>query len=306
MCLKLSKIAVARPVAVTVISIVVAVLGAIAVLQMPVDLLPSVEYPRISIETRYPSSSPYEVERLLTDPLEDALAGVRGLRSYSSRSYGDMSRITLEFDWGANMDYTRLEVREKLDIASWSLPDAADRPTIVDFDPSSRPFMEILLVMDGGWTDITDFSRRVIAARIEQVDGVAACEIDGEATPAVFVRLHDGILEELDLNPASISAAIGGANAVSSGGQVQDGEKEFFLSLQGEFESLEDVRNTVVGSLGETPLLLGTIADVYIAEKPPTEWASYNGERAIILRIRKMAESNTVEVAGDVLEIIDE
>lgn len=304
--MKLSKIAVARPVAVTVVSIVVAVLGAIAVLQMPVDLLPSVEYPRISIETRYPSSSPYEVERLLTDPLEDALAGVRGLRSYSSRSYGDMSRITLEFDWGANMDFTRLEVREKLDVASWSLPDAADRPTIVDFDPSSRPFMEILLVMDGGWTDITDFSRRVIAARIEQVDGVAACEIDGEATPAVFVRLHDGVLEELNINPASISSAIGGANAVSSGGQVQDGEKEFFLSLQGEFESLEDVRNTVVGTLGGTPLLLGSIADVYIAEKPPTEWASYNGERAIILRIRKMAESNTVEVAGDVLEIIEE
>ncbi|MCK5842995.1 MAG: efflux RND transporter permease subunit, partial [Candidatus Sabulitectum sp.] len=90
--MKLSIIAVSRPVAVTVISVVVAVLGAIAVLQMPVDLLPSVEYPRITIETRYPSSSPYEVERLVTDPLENALAGVRGLRSYSSRSYGDMSR----------------------------------------------------------------------------------------------------------------------------------------------------------------------------------------------------------------------
>ncbi|MCK5785024.1 MAG: efflux RND transporter permease subunit [Candidatus Sabulitectum sp.] len=304
--MKLSIIAVSRPVAVTVISIVAAVLGTIAVLQMPVDLLPSVEYPRITIETRYPSSSPYEVERLLTDPLEDALAGVRGLRSYSSRSYGDMSRITLEFDWGANMDYTRLEVREKLDVASWSLPDAAERPTIVDYDPSSRPFMEILLTMDGGWTEITDFSRRVIATRIEQVDGVAACEIDGEATPAVYVRLRDGVIEELGIDPASIAAAIGGANAVSSGGQVRDGEKEFFLSLQGEFESLEDIENTVVGTLGSTPLLLGSIAEVYISEKPPTEWASYNGERAIILRVRKMAEANTVEVAGDVIEILEE
>lgn len=273
---------------------------------MPVDLLPSVEYPRITIETRYPSSSPYEVERLVTDPLENALAGVRGLRSYSSRSYGDMSRITLEFDWGASMDYTRLEVREKLDVASWSLPDAAERPTIVDYDPSSRPFMEILLTMDGGWTDITDFSRRVIATRIEQVDGVAACEIDGEATPAVYVRLHDGVIEELEIDPATVAAALYGANAVSSGGQVRDGEKEFFLSLQGEFESLEDVENTVVGTLGNTPLLLGSIADVYISEKPPTEWASYNGERAIILRIRKMAESNTVEVAGLVSEVVDE
>ncbi|RKZ04522.1 hypothetical protein DRQ21_02460 [Candidatus Fermentibacteria bacterium] len=306
MCLKLSIIAVSRPVAVTVVSVVAAVLGVIAVLQMPVDLLPSVEYPRISIETRYPSSSPYEVERLVTDPLEDALAGVRGLRSYSSRSYGDMSRITLEFDWGANMDYTRLEVREKLDVASWSLPDAAERPTIVDYDPSSRPFMEILLTMDGGWTDITDFSRRVIATRIEQADGVAACEIDGEASPAVYVRLRDGAVEELGIDPASVAAAINGANATSSGGQVRDGDKEFFLSLQGEFESLEDVKNTVVGSLGETPLLLGSIADVYIAEKPPTEWASYNGERAIILRVRKMAEANTVEVASEVKAILDE
>ncbi|HOP25601.1 MAG TPA: efflux RND transporter permease subunit [Candidatus Sabulitectum sp.] len=304
--MKLSAAAVARPVAVTVISLVAAVLGTIAVLQMPVDLLPSVEYPRITIETRYPSSSPYEVERLVTDPLEDALAGVRGLRSYTSRSYGDMSRITLEFDWGANMDYTRLEVREKLDVASWSLPDAAERPTIVDYDPSSRPFMEVLLTMDGGWTDITDFSRRVIATRIEQVDGVAACEIDGEAEPAVFVRLRDGVVEELDLNPATIAAALAGANAVSPGGQVRDGEKEFFLSLQGEFESLEDVRSTVVGTLGGTPLLLGAVADVYIAEKPPTEWASYNGERAIILRVRKMAEANTVEVAGLVAEVINE
>ena len=304
--MKLSIIAVSRPVAVTVISVVVAVLGAIAVLQMPVDLLPSVEYPRITIETRYPSSSPYEVERLVTDPLENALAGVRGLRSYSSRSYGDMSRITLEFDWGANMDYTRLEVREKLDVASWSLPDAAERPTIVDYDPSSRPFMEILLTMDGGWTDITDFSRRVIATRIEQVDGVAACEVDGEATPAVYVRLRDGAIEELGINPASIAAAIQGANAVSSGGQVRDGDKEFFLSLQGEFESLEDIENTVVGTLGTTPLLLGSIADIYISEKPPTEWASYNGERAIILRVRKMAEANTVEVAGDVKDILEE
>ena len=304
--MKLSIIAVSRPVAVTVVSIVAAVLGAIAVLQMPVDLLPSVEYPRISIETRYPSSSPYEVERLVTDPLENALAGVRGLRSYSSRSYGDMSRITLEFDWGANMDYTRLEVREKLDVASWSLPDAAERPTIVDYDPSSRPFMEILLTMDGGWTDITDFSRRVIATRIEQADGVAACEIDGEASPAVYVRLRDGAVEELGINPASVAAAINGANATSSGGQVRDGDKEFFLSLQGEFESLEDVENTVVGTLGGTPLLLGSIADVYIAEKPPTEWASYNGERAIILRVRKMAEANTVEVASEVKAILDE
>lgn len=303
--MKLTGSAVSRPVAVTVLSIVAAVLGAVAVVQMPVDLLPSVEYPRLTIETTYPSSSPFEVERLVTDPLEDALAGVRGLRSYTSRSYGDMSRITLEFDWGTNMDYTRLEVREKLDIASWSLPDGTGRPTMVDYDPSSRPFMEILLTMDGSWTDITDFARRVVTARLEQADGVASVTVDGGADPAVFVRLRPGAMEELGLDPSDVSSALAGANAITAGGgEVLDGQKEFFLSLQGEFETIEDVESTVIGFLGTSPLLLGDVARVYLDEKPPTEWASYNGERAIILRVRKMTEANTVDVAASVEGLI--
>ncbi len=305
--MKLTGSAVSRPVAVTVLSLVAAVLGAVAVIRMPVDLLPSVEYPRLTIETTYPSSSPFEVERLVTDPLEDALAGVRGLRSYTSRSYGDMSRITLEFEWGTNMDFTRLEVREKLDIASWSLPDGTGRPTMVDYDPSSRPFMEILLTMDGSWTDITDFARRVVTARLEQADGVASVTVDGGADPAVFVRLRPGVMEELGLDPSMISAALAGANAImGGGGEVLDGQKEFFLSLQGEFETLEDVENTVIGSLGSSPLLLGDVAEVYLDERPPSEWASYNGRRAIILRVRKMAEANTVDVSASVEGLMED
>ena len=304
--MKLTNIAVSRPVAVTVLSVVAALLGGIAVLRMPVDLLPSLEYPRLTVETTYPSSSPYEVERLVTDPLEESLAGVRNLRSYTSRSYGDRSRIVMEFDWGTRMDFARLEIREKLDVASWSLPEEAGRPTLVDYDPSRRPFMEVLLTREGDWTETTDFARRVISTRIEQVDGVASCEIDGEAEPAVYLRLRDGALEELGLSPTTVSQALQGANATMPGGLVREGRKEFFLSLEGEFTSLDDVANTVIGYRGSTPMLLGDVADISLTEKPPTEWASYNGERCIILRIRKMAEANTVEVAAEVEEILDE
>ncbi|MBD3368817.1 MMPL family transporter [Candidatus Fermentibacteria bacterium] len=304
--MRLTGVAVSRPVAVTVLSMVAALLGTVAVLRMPVNLLPSLEYPRLTVETTYPSSSPYEVERLLTDPLEEALAGVRNLRGYTSRSFGDRSRITLEFDWGTRMDFARLEVREKLDVASWSLPDEAGRPTLVEYDPSRRPFMEILLTREGDWTETTDFARRVISTRLEQVDGVAACEIDGEADPAVYVRVRDGAMEELGLDPGVVASALAGANVDMPGGLVRDGQKEFFLSLEGEFESLEDVNKTVIGFRGSTPLLLGDVAEIYLSEKPPTEWASFNGERCLILRIRKMAEANTVEVAADIEELLGE
>lgn len=305
--MRLTSSAISRPVAVTVLSIVAALLGTVAVLKMPVDLLPSVEYPRLTIETTYPSSSPYEVERLVTDPLENAVAGVRGLRSYTSRSYGDRSRITLEFDWGARMDFTRLEVREKLDVAGWSLPDEAGRPTIVDYDPSRRPFMEILMTMESAdWTEVTDFARRLVTTRIDQAEGVAGCEIQGEAESAVFVRLREGAVEELGLDPAFVAQALQGANVSMSGGLVRDGQREFFLSLEGEFSTLEDVENTVIGIRGTTPVLLGDVAEVSLGERPVTEWASFNGERCLIIRVRKMAEANTVEVAAEVEELVEE
>lgn len=305
--MKLTRSAIIRPVAVTVLSIVAALLGAVAVLKMPVDLLPSVEYPRLTIETTYPSSSPYEVERLVTEPLENAVAGVRGLRNYTSRSYGDRSRITLEFDWGARMDFTRLEVREKLDVAGWSLPDEAGRPTIVDYDPSRRPFMEILMTMESGdWTEVTDFARRLVTTRIDQAEGVAGCEIQGEADPAVFVRLREGAVEELGLDPIFVAQALQGANVSMSGGLVRDGQREFFLSLEGEFSTLEDVESTVIGVRGTTPVLLSDVAEVSLGEKPVTEWASFNGQRCLIIRVRKMAEANTVEVAAEVEELIEE
>ncbi len=304
--MRITDAALKRPVAVTVFSIVALVLGAVAVMRMPVDLLPSVEYPRLTVETTYPPSSPYEVERLVTDPIEESLAGVRGLRSYTSRSYGDRSRITLEFGWGTRMDYARLEVREKLDVAGWSLPDQAGRPTLVEYDPSRRPFMEILVSREGDWTETTDFVRRVVTTRIEQVDGVAACEMEGGADAAVYVRLRDGAMEEMGISPAVVSAALAGANARTPGGLVREGQKEFFLSLEGQFESLEDVEETVVGFRGATPIILGDIAEVSLAEKPLTDWAGSDGERCIILRIRKMSGGNTVEISRAVGEVLDE
>jgi HAE1 family hydrophobic/amphiphilic exporter-1 len=304
--MRITMSAIRRPVGVTVFSAVALILGTIAVLKMPVDLLPSVEYPRLTVETTYPPSSPFEVERLVTDPLEQSLAGIRGLRSYTSRSYGDRSRITLEFGWGTRMDFARLEVREKLDVAGWSLPDEAGRPTLVEYDPSRRPFMEILVAREGDWTETTDFVRRVVTTRIEQVDGVAACEIEGGAEAAVYVRLREDALEELGISPAMVSMALAGANARLPGGLVREGQLEYFLSLEGQFENLTDVAETVVGFRGSTPVILGDIAEISLTEKPPTGWASCDGERCIILRVRKMSGGNTVEIAGRVGEVLAE
>jgi HAE1 family hydrophobic/amphiphilic exporter-1 len=304
--MRLTESALSRPVAVTVVSVVALLLGITAVTRMPVDLLPSIEYPRLTIETTYPPSSPYEVERLVTDPLENALASVRGLRGYTSMSYGDRSRITLEFDWGADMDFVRLEVREKLDVAAWSLPDAAGRPVLVEYDPSRRPFMEVLVRGGSDWIETTDFARRVISTRLEQVDGVAACELEGGADPIVAVRLREGAVEEVGLLPDQVASALAASNANLQGGLVREGEREFFLTLEGSFTNLEDVGSTVVGFAGSTPIQLSDVAAISLEERRPTSYALCDGERCIILRVRKTAEGNTVETARGVEALLEE
>lgn len=298
------RAAVGRPVGLMMITIAVVALGLLALARLPVDLLPDLEYPRIGVETSFPRSSPEEVERLVTDRIEQEVSTVRALRRYSSVSTSDKSRITLEFDWGTRMDFARLDVREKLERARWTLPEEAGRPTLVEFDPSRRPFMTIALRQGGDPVSVSTFARRVVAPRLEQAKGVAAAEVEGDSEAAVFVRLKPDALSRLGITAGSVVAALGQANLRLPGGVVSEGHLEFYLSIAGEFKDLADAGSVVIARRGPTPVLLADVATLSIEAKPLREMSRLDGERCLLLRLRKMAGSNTIAVAGEVEKIL--
>jgi HAE1 family hydrophobic/amphiphilic exporter-1 len=288
------------------IALAVMALGVVALTRLPVDLLPRLEYPRIAVETSFPLSSPEEVERLVTTPIEEEISTVRSLRRYRSVSTGDRSRIILEFDWGTSMDFVRLEVREKLDRARWELPGEAGRPTLVEFDPSRRPFMTIAFLREGDPIATADFAERLIVPRIEQVEGVGAIEVEGEREGAVFVRLEEEALSLLGLSAGTVSSALAQANLRLPGGVVSEGYREFYLGIDGEYKNFSDLSKVVVARRGSTPVLLGDVATLSIEPKPFRRVTRLDGTQCLLLRIQKMAGANTVSVAGEVTSLLDE
>jgi HAE1 family hydrophobic/amphiphilic exporter-1 len=334
--MKITELSIRRPVGVAMVTLAVMALGVVALLRLPLDLLPDIEYPRVAVETSYPSSSPEEVERLVTERIEQYVSTVRGLRRYTSVSTPDKSRIILEFDWGTRMDFARLEIREKLDQARWSLPDEAGRPTLVEFDPSRRPFMTLALLQgarspspargeedgeaflprereagaggasSGDAVQTADFARRVVGPRLEQAAGVAAAEIWGETDAAVFVRLEPDALARLGVTASQVKGALSTANLRLPGGIVSEGHREFYLDIEGEFESLDEVGQVVVARRGQTAVLLGDVASLSVEPKPMRRLARVDGQPCLLVRLRKMAGTNTIRVAANVNTLLEQ
>ena len=141
--MKLARIAVDRPVTIYMFFLAVLLLGVVSLRELSVDLLPDISYPRLSVVTHYTGVAPEEIETLITAPLESAVSRIPGLRRVESVSKEGVSLLTLEFDWGTNMDFTMLHAREQLDNASDRLPEDAENPTIIPLDPQSQPIMTL-------------------------------------------------------------------------------------------------------------------------------------------------------------------
>ncbi|HSQ79005.1 MAG TPA: efflux RND transporter permease subunit, partial [Candidatus Bathyarchaeia archaeon] len=160
--MKLAKLAVDRPVTMYMFYLAVILLGAVSLRELSVDLLPDISYPRLSVITNYPGVAPEEIETLITAPLESAVSRIPGLRRVESVSKEGVSLLTLEFDWGTDMDFTMLHTREQLDNAKDQFPEDAESPTIIPLDPQSRPIMTLALSGDRTLLELKELAEELI------------------------------------------------------------------------------------------------------------------------------------------------
>ena len=164
-----------RPVTVVMITIAAVLFGLVALSRLSLNLLPDISYPTLTIRTEYADSAPAEVEKLITEPLEEAVSVVQGLRNLRSDSRAGVSEITLEFAWKLNMDYAALDVREKIDLVD--LPEDADSPVLLRYDPALDPILRIGLYGDRDLVTLRYLSERVLKKDLEALEGVASVRV---------------------------------------------------------------------------------------------------------------------------------
>lgn len=303
--MKLAKLAVDRPVTMYMFYFAVILLGAVSLRELSVDLLPDISYPRLSVITNYPGVAPEEVETLITAPLESAVSRVPGLRRVESVSKEGVSLLTLEFDWGTDMDFTMLHTREQLDNAKDRFPEDAESPTIIPLDPQSRPIMTLALSGDRTLLELKELAEELIKPRLEQIEGVGSAEITGGVEREIQVEADPQKLALYGLTIESVASRIDAFNRNLQGGTIRKGTFKYALRVVGEFESLDEIGD--IGLL-VTPqggvVRLRDVATVRDSIKERQGMTRLDGAESIGLLVRKESGANTVKVTKLVRQTI--
>ncbi len=302
--MKLPEISVNRPIMIYMITSVLVLLGAIAFTRLPVDLMPDVENPTLTVRAQYPGVAPEEVENLVSRPLEESLSSAPGVYKINSTSSEGQSTVRVTFDWGTNLDEAANEIRTRVDRVRGSLPEDVEPPTIFKFDLSQFPILYLAVAGDRDPRDMRTFIEEEIQPRLERVPGVAAVDIRGGLRREIHVTLSTEKLRSYNVSVNQVVDILRRENQNRPVGQMDEGKYKVLLRTEGEFKSMDQIRNVVVTSRDGVPIYMKDVADVSDSYEEITQIVRIDDKPGIRLAIRKQSGSNTVTVADRVKEEI--
>lgn len=303
--MNLPRLAIQRPVTTAMLTLVVIALGIVALTGLPLDLLPSFNFPVAAVITSYSGAGPREVENLVTRPLEQALATVSNVTSLFSTSSRGQSLILVEFDWGTEMDFATLEMRERIDLIRDFLPDEAETPTVVKFDPNQIPVMALVLEGDASSDRLRRLADEVVAPRLERLEGVASVGTAGGLERQIQVEVRPGALQAYQVTLDQVVQLLAAENINLPGGSVAEGGREYLLRTSGEFQTVDEIAELRIPTGTGARVPLRELAQVRDTFADVTQLTRLNGNPSVGLSIQKEAQANTVEVARRVRAEID-
>jgi HAE1 family hydrophobic/amphiphilic exporter-1 len=286
-----------RPVATAMAFLVIIVVGVVSFRYLPVDLLPEIEFPRVTVYTNYPNVGPEEIEKIITDPVANAVSGVPNVERMTSRSDEGGSRVSLEFAQGTNLDAATNDVRAALDRIRDDLPVEAEPPGIWKFDPNSQEIVSIAVESRRDMESLTRLMERDLSKRFEQIPGVGTLNIQGGIYRQIRVNIDRDRLKAYDMSAAQVEQAISQSNVTLPGGNVKEGLNDLYVRTQGEYQSLAQIRRTIVAMVEGSPVRVEDVARVTDGYEDVQRIAELNGIPVIRLEIQKQSGANTVTVA---------
>ena len=295
-----------RPVLVLVIVTLIMVLGAISFMGLPLDLLPDMTFPMLLVNTSYEGAGPHEVESMVTRPLEEMASTLDNLQSVSSTSAQGSSMIMVAFDWGTDMDVASMELREQLDMVRGMLPDDADDPVVFQLDPDMMPIMQMGISGDVELDELTTLAEDNLVDRLERQEGVATVDVMGGLSPEVQVEVQPRRLLSWGVSLPEVQGALAGENINLPGGRIEDYGHLYDARITGEYESLEEMGEVVVGAGEAGSVKLSQVAEIYEGFAEEDQVSRLDGDTTVMLSIQQQPDANTVDVANLVHDQLDQ
>jgi len=298
--MSIPRLAIHRPVTMFMISGVIVLLGAISLTRLPVDLMPDMQFPSITVRVGYAGVGPLEMEELVTRPIEQAVSAVAGLERVESTSQEGSSIVRLNFAWGTDLNEAADEVRTRVDRVRGRLPEDADPPTIFKFDSNARPIIGIGVEGDYDIVALRELAENDLSPRLERVDGVASVTIDGGLRRQIHVNLSREKITAMNLSVDRVVNVLRTENQNIPLGEIDEADRTFLARSPGQFINLDEIRNTVVLTYQGVPIYMKDIAEVRDATEDRRAITRIDGKPGIRMRVQKQSGENTVEISRGV------
>ena len=296
------ELAVRRRVSVVMAALAVIAFGVVAYQRLSLELFPDITYPSLTVQTDFPDTAPQEVENLVTRPIEEAVGVLRGLQTIHSVSRPGTSEVTLEFEWGSDMDLLSMEVREKLD--RLILPDEATDPVVLRYDPSLDPVIRLAVSGPGDLRVLRRLADKQIKQDFETVKGVAAAQITGGLEEEIQIEVDQNRLAALGLTLEQIRQVVGVGNVNLPGGALRGQDSQYLIRTINEFDDMEEIAGLIIRQEDGAAVRLGDVARVFRGHKEREEIIRVRGQEAVEVSLFKEGDANTVTVAGRMQERI--
>lgn len=301
------KLSIKRPILVIVAFLVILIIGVVSYTNLSVDMYPNIEIPMITITTVYPGASSIDVEEQITKKIESAVSVVSDIKNVTSNSRESVSTVTVSFEWGKDLEEATNDIRTRIDIAKRSLPTDAENPIIFKFSSSSAPVAVIGVVSKQmNEYELTAHTERYVLDRFRQVKGVGNVFISSDKKNKFNVNVRIPDLIKYNLPIERVITAIQAQNLNIPLGEIRDGKKTYSMRVPGEYESIEDILNTTIGSSGRNPIFVSDVADVDFSGGRINSVSKVNGLNGIVIIAQKQVNANTINVMEGIKKKIEE
>ena len=296
--------AVKRPIMTTLCFVAVLIIGLFSLTTLPVDLYPDVETNTIMVMTTYQGASAQDIEQNVTRPLENALNAVNDLKHITSKSRENISVITLEFEYGKDIDVLTNDVRDKLDMVKSALPDNAENPIIFKFSSDMIPIVMLSVQASESMPGLYKILDEAVANPLARISGVGSVSISGAPKREIHIYVDPKRLEAYNLSIETISSIIAAENRNIPGGSFDIGSDTYSLRVQGEFASSDELNRIVVGSRDGRNIYLSDVARIDDSLEERAQQTYNDGEKGAMIVIQKQSGANSVDISSKVLKML--
>lgn len=300
--MNLPELSVRRPITTIMLFVAIIIIGFVSFERLPIDLFPEIEPPVISVLTQYPGASAQDVELNVSKKIESGLSSVTNLKKIRSTSIDNISVVTLEFEYGSNLDEASNDIRSALEFTKRNLPDDVEDPVIFKFSTNIFPIVFIAVQANESYIGLNKLVENDVIDPLKRVNGVGSVQAFGGPVRQILINVDGKKLEAYNISVAEIGKVLQAENINLPSGSIKMGDMEYNLRVPGEFTNANEIKNIVVSSQNGKPVYLKDVAIVKDSLKDRTINVRLKGEKGLQIIVQKQSGANTVQVVKDVRE----